>query len=67
MQYEGEIKGFKNFLAGHKATVEQTKKEKAGYSEESWTKLKEVCSLATMYMYHRIPSRINLSCLHQKY
>ena len=43
VQYEAEIKRFKDSLIKHTATVEAIKKEgTVGYSEENWMKLSDV-------------------------
>lgn len=42
MQYERQVKQFKQSLNDHTHTVEAIKKEGGGYSEVNWIKLSEV-------------------------
>lgn len=43
MQYEGEVKGLKDFLTGVRGSIAMVTKGDASYSDDSWMKLREVC------------------------
>jgi len=57
MQYEGEVKGLKDFLTGVRGSIAMVTKGDASYSDDSWMKLREVCIHILNCVTLRLPSR----------